>query len=172
MAHPDVTPVAFRALSSEQRYRLRPTLIRYLARTREGDGTWPAYWWRARHYSTFHNARLARDLGVSKGDTPVVVSSEDSRAVHSAFDLVFVTGTAHLNPGLSQLAVSLTDELLRQQETTGHWEAGENLRVTHHTVTDLALEARGNLYADNDHLFTTASAVWLLTSLVPLRAEP
>ena len=64
VAHPDVTPVAFCALPSKYQRQLRPVVSRYLATSRHPDGTWPAYWWRTCHYSTYLNLSLGQKLGL------------------------------------------------------------------------------------------------------------
>jgi hypothetical protein len=165
MAHPDVTPVAFRALSPGARQRLQPRLVDYLLRTRRTDGTWPAYWWRTAHYCTFLNNSLLRDLGLRVGSCPPVVSADEAHGVHSAVDLVFVTANALLDPELSPLAGALVSELLAEQHPNGHWAGAPNLRVMRHDAKDPWSHPCGRLYADTNHLFTTASAVQVLARL-------
>jgi hypothetical protein len=167
IAHPDVTPVAFRALPDDQQRHLRPALIRYLLRSQDTDGTWPAYWWRTRHYSTFQNGSLARELQLPNMRLSMVVTFEESRMVHSALDLVFVTAIATLTQGWSSLTRALSCEVLERQRKAGYWDGARNLRVMHHDAADPWSHPYGHLYADTDHLFTTASAVWLLATLIP-----
>lgn len=165
LAHPDVTPVAFRALSLVARRQLVPHLIRYLCATREEDGTWPSYWWSTRHYSTYYNNRLARLLGLDLTVHPPVVSSEDSRAVHSAFDLVFVTANAYLYDHAMPYCVALVSELLSVQSKDGNWEGAKNLRVTRHDALQPWNNPEGTTYVDDQHLITTASAIGVLTEI-------
>jgi hypothetical protein len=161
-AHPDVTPVAFLALPVPVRERIGPSVAWYLAESRDADGTWPSYWWRTRHYSTYLNYRLARALRPEIAARPAAVTLEDSRAVHSAFDLAFVTATARICEGASSIAQGLTAELLAMQAEDGHWPGARNLRVTRHDTEDPWGRPQGLLYEDVDHLITTASVVAVL----------
>jgi hypothetical protein len=165
MAHPDVTPVAFRALSDDARQQLRLEMIGYLGRSRDSDGTWPAYWWRTRHYSTFLNASLARDLDAGLSIAAAVVSLEENRMVYSAFDLAYILANTFLAAGLAEPTWALVAELLRQQQPDGHWLGSENLRVMRHDTADPWNHPTGALYSDTENLTTTASAVWILALL-------
>jgi hypothetical protein len=162
VAHPEVTPIAFAALPRPARNGLRAAVARYVEDTRDDDGTWPSYWWRTRHYSTHLNYRLARALDVDLGEGLPAITVEDSRAVHSAFDLAFVTGNAWLRLGDSSISQGLVAELLAMQAADGHWPGAPNLRVTRHDTEDPWDRPQGLLYADVQHLITTASAVAVL----------
>jgi hypothetical protein len=168
IAHPDVTPVAFRALSHRARHHLRSELIAYLLRSRLADGTWPAYWWRTRHYSTFLNSSLARDIGVIFPSPSTLVSFEQSRMAYSAFDTVYILANALLAFGISHPTSALAAELLDQQESDGNWAGSENLRVMRHDTSDPWNHPNGDLYADIENLITTASAVRILATLAAL----
>jgi hypothetical protein len=133
-----------------------------LRRTRDDDGTWPAYWWRARHYSTFLNSALASETDAEFVPSLPAVSVEESRAIHSTFDLVFVAANASLHARAADLTQALTAELLNRQRADGSWEGDRNLRVTRHDAEDPWASPCGELYADHEHLITTASAVGVL----------
>lgn len=171
VAHPDVTPVAFFALSPDARRQLAPNLVRYLVASRDNDGTWPSYWWRTRHYSTYLNNRLARRLGLDLAVQPPAVNMEDNRAVHSAFDLVFVTANAFLYDNESPFCDALAAELLSAQSDDGSWQGAKNLRVTRHDAQYPWDNPAGERYADNEHLITTASAVGVLTEIYVQRGK-
>jgi hypothetical protein len=166
LAHPDVTPVAYRALSREQRQRLRPHVVVCVRSSRDADGSWPAYWWRTRHYSTFLNGRLARDLGATPSSPGAVVSHEDSRAVHSVFDLVFVTAATALRAGAASVVNGLLSLLVERQRPDGGWPGARNLRVMRHDAPAPWTHPAGELYADTHGLITTASAVRLIATMV------
>jgi hypothetical protein len=161
MAHPDVTPMAYRALAAEEQARLRTAIVACLHSSRETDGTWPAYWWRTRHYSTFLNAALLRELEAG-AQTAVVISEEESRTVRSAFDLAYLLGTAWLSWGAGAGTSRLAEELVALQRDDGSWPGTPILRVSRHDARDPWRHPEGALYADTDHLFTTASAVRML----------
>ena len=159
LAHPDVTPVGYCALSAASRARLRAELAQALRRSRDSDGTWPAYWWRTRHASTYMNGSLARWFGLLPA-RPVVLPGGD-RAVESAFDLAFVTANARL-AGQDVAHTDLLELLLKLQGAEGHWPGGPNLRVTRHDARDPWDAPEGELYADTAHLITTASVLRVL----------
>jgi hypothetical protein len=165
VAHPDVTPIAFAALSRRSRERLKPDLMRAMAASRDADGSWPSYWWRTRHYSTYLNGRLAQSMGLGLAPSRPVVSLENDRSVHSAFDLAFVTGNASLHDPRGRTCRELAATLLTTQNAEGFWPGGANLRVTRHDTPDPWNDPEGEFYADLDHLITTASAVLVLTDL-------
>jgi hypothetical protein len=165
MVHPDVTPVAFAALSHAAQQRLLEVLRRVMLAGRDSDGTWPSYWWRARHYSTYVNIRLALALGLDIRPAAPAVSLQSDRTVQSAFDLAFVTANAALHDPRGTTCRDLAGLLLRLQESEGHWAGAANLRVTRHDASDPWNRPEGALYADTDHLITTASAVLALTEL-------
>jgi hypothetical protein len=169
VAHPDVTPQAFRALPPDQEESLRPSLTEYLCRSRRTDGTWPAYWWRACHYSTYMNFSLMLDLKMNDGISPLVVLPQEQYAVHSSFDLAYVLGLAVLHAGASKLADGLAVELLGQQQADGGWPGGKNLRVTDPTCFTPWVRPAGKLYLDTNALITTASAVQVLARLAGMR---
>jgi len=164
MAHPDVTPAVFRALPPALQRGLLPGVMQYLLRTRDPDGTWPAYWWRTRHYSTFLNHRLARDLGMRIASPCTTVTCEASRRVYSAFDLVFVAANALLDFGLSDSTRALIHILLDLQRSDGSWAGADNLRVTRHDADAPWESPPGRLYTDVNNLITTASAVQMLAT--------
>src|SRR5450432_1013136 len=56
-----------------------------IEKARSSDGTWPSYWWRACHYSTYWNLRALRALGWQGRYHPVVDESE-THGVHTVFD--------------------------------------------------------------------------------------
>jgi hypothetical protein len=165
MAHPDVTPVAFAALSAATQARLRGSLVRALQASRDADGTWPSYWWRTRHYSTYLNARLARALPLGLAPGPPVVLPATDRAVHSAFDLAFVTANALLYDAHAPACDQLAQTMLALQQPQGHWQGSANLRVMRHDAEDPWQHPEGELYVDREHLITTASAVHVLSQV-------
>ena len=165
LAHPDVTPVAFAALSGAAQDRLRAELSGALSASRDADGTWPAYWWRTRHYSTYVNNRLAESLGLDLRPVAPVVTLAPDRAVYSAFDLAFVTANAALHNPSGEVCSELAESLLAFQAPDGYWPGAANMRVTRHDAPDPWNNPEGALYVDIDHLITTASALHVLAEL-------
>jgi hypothetical protein len=166
LAHPDVTPNAYAALSRPAQRRLRGEMARVLRATRAADGTWPAYWWRTRHASTWMNACLARRLLPDLPPAPPAIETGGDRAVLSALDLAFVAANAWLARGDAG-AAPLLDLLRAMQAPDGSWPGAPNLRVAHHDAADPWGAPEGALFTDGDHLITTASAVRLLARIAP-----
>lgn len=171
IGHPDVTPVVYWALDAQRRAKLRDQLKQSVLAGRDADGTWPAYWWRTRHYSTFLNGLLVRELGIPMDAQHPVVSTEASRAIYSHFDLAYVVANAAVGLGMCDVTRALTAELLKCQRSDGSWAGAPNLRVTRHDGSDPWLRPEGQLFADNGHLFTTASALGVLTTVAKLCAS-
>ncbi len=168
--HNDVTPAAFLALAPADQIALRDDVLEVLARERCKDGTWPSYWWRTCHYATWWSLRLLRALGVpQKGRLPVV-GMDEQHAIHGAFDLALVTGIASLQQARPGLISGLASELLALQQQDGAWAGSMNLRVTDPSCHqpwsgDVAC---GRLYADEDHLVTTATALRVLAEIAKM----
>jgi squalene cyclase len=167
-AHPDVTPTAFTALPPDRRAALSPRVLDYVEQMRRSDGTWPAYWWRACHYSTYWNLRLLRDLGHVPSAAPPVVTLQETRTIHTPFDLAFLTGIAQMRLGVSSLTLALAGELVRSQVDDGRWPGGASLRLTAPSCRDPwnASLGRGRLYVDTEGFITTASAVHVLSAIL------
>ncbi|WP_437276014.1 prenyltransferase/squalene oxidase repeat-containing protein [Sorangium sp. So ce375] len=162
-AHPDVTATAFSALRQPERERLRSDLLSYARRCRLPDGTWPAYWWRTAHYSTYWNLRMLSSLGCPADALPPVVSAKETLSIHTAFDLAFVVAISAINLGASDLTLALASELCELQRPDGSWPGGLNLRVTDPQCTAPWEQPRGRLYADPAGIITTASSLCALS---------
>ena len=161
-AHPDVTAAAFFGLGDADRARLTPAVREYVRLGQDCDGSWPTYWWRARHYSTFHNLLLSRALDLAVARPSWDVTSDAGRMVHSAFDLAFVTGSVALVHS-GEAANRLVEELMTLQDPSGCWPGAANLRVTRHDAPDPFRHPAGRLFTDINHLLTTASVVHVLS---------
>ncbi len=165
--HNDVTPAAFLALAPADQMALRDDVLEVLARERGKDGTWPSYWWRTSHYATWWSLRLLRALGVPPEGRPPVVGTGEQHAIHGPFDLALVTGIASLQQARPELINGLAGKLIALQQQDGAWAGGANLRVTDPDCYQpwSGGPACGRLYADEDHLVTTATALRVLTEV-------
>jgi hypothetical protein len=168
VAHPDVTPVALLALPKDVRRKLRPHPIEVILRRRSPDGTWPAYWWRACHYSTYWNSMALAELWPELVPAPLRVATTETHGVHSAFDLAHVVAIAALGAPASPLARTLAQELVALQRSDGSWPGGDDLRVTDPACACPWERAAGARYRERQGLLTTASALRALQAL----AEP
>jgi hypothetical protein len=175
VAHIDVTPVAFLALPDAARMEIASGVRGFIETCRDADGTWPAYWWRTCHYSTYWNlralatleersARTGHEPDASADSPPGIL--HPTRQVESAFDLAFAVGASALadRPFARQLRC-----LLRQQHDDGSWPGAANLRVTHPSCFRPWETPIGSLYVDTRRLLTTASVLLVLCATARAR---
>ena len=160
VAHVDVTPVAFLALPDTARAEIAPGVRRFIEVCRNADGTWPAYWWRTCHYSTYWNLRA---LAAIDGQPPLETPGCDEGEAGSAFDLAFAVGASALAGGPFSARLR---RLLRQQSDDGSWPGAANLRVTDPRCLRPWETPAGLLYVDTQRLLTTASVLLVLGDLV------
>ena len=130
---------------------------------RRPDGTWPAYWWRGRHYSTFWNCRALRLLDPQQ---PLELAPGFADGIASAFELACALGATAL---AGRPDAQLKARLLALQSPDGSWAGAANLRVTHPACFRPWEQAHGDYYADHNRLVTSAAALDVLTLLA---AEP
>lgn len=179
VAHVDVTPVAFMAVPDDRkaqrrwavswksgltRSTLTEKFTEYSLRNRQPDRTWPAYWWRTCHYSTFWNLEALKAAGWNDPPGPPLVTAEESHNIHSAFDLAFVLGIALFGDDRT-LADKFGRELLQLQCADGSWPGGKNLRVTAPDCYRPWERSKGRFFLDHERLLTTATAVRMLARL-------
>lgn len=160
VAHPCVTPVAWLALPPGPQAALAPAVRAFTLACRRADGTWPAYWWRGRHYSTFWNCRALRQLDPTQ---PLDFAPGFTDNLASAFDLACALGATAL---ASRSDTALAARLLALQSPDGSWPGAPSLRVTHPACFRPWELAHGDCYTDEHRLVTTAAALDVLTLLV------
>jgi hypothetical protein len=176
-AHPDVTPAAFAALPKHYQQRKQwsfsltsgvsrsswaEKFMDYSLRNRRADGTWPTYWWRTTHYSTYWHLDVLKKLGWNERVGPPVITGEDSQKIHSAFDLSFVLGIALFGED-KKIAAQYGNELVSLQSADGSWPGGKNLRGVSRDVYP-GDKPKGPFTGPDTEL-TTASAVRMLAKL-------
>jgi hypothetical protein len=158
VSHPDVTPVAVLALEEPQRSRVAPAALEFAAGHVDAAGTWPAFWWRGRHYSTYWNRRLfaAYHRTVPRGPMD---ASDGSKSIESAFDLAWVLALAVHEEDPPAALMALARMLIGRQDGSGRWPAGADLRVTHPMCRPGCRLALGRSYVDEGGMITTSSAM-------------
>lgn len=166
IAHPCVTPLAFLALPLGDQAELRSEVLAYLQRGYQPNGTWPAYWWRTCHYSTYWNLLLLQHLGQTLPSTPHPVGLEDTLAIYGAFDLAYVVGITALKLGDCGVLWRLAEELVRLQNLDGSWSGSYSLRVTQHDCEYPWIKPVGQLFCDHHGLLTTATAIRMLSHVM------
>ncbi len=168
--HPCVTAAAYQALDAADRQRLLPALRSCLARTANADGTWPSYWWRTHHYSTWHHLVLLRRLGLNDeyiplGDGAETAGSDDDALPH-AFELAYAAGIAAFRAPGSARAQRLLRDLLAAQRVDGGFSGSHSLRVTEPSCEKPWIQPTGSLYQDRAGSITTASALFVLSEIL------
>ena len=156
-SHPDVTPVVALALVAEAP-ELAYRALAFAFAHADPDGTWPAYWWRGRHYSSYWNRRLLAAYGHDCA-TRQKVPLERSRWIVSAFDLAWVLALAVLDADPACVLEALAEQLVAQQQSDGRWPGSDDLRITAPICSHSWVEPLGAYATDDCGLVTTASAV-------------
>ena len=160
--HPDVTANVCLCLIQYNQALNHSALMNCLNFFRFADGTWPAYWWRTCHYSTWLHQEWMSILKWQNDFYLPIINQEKSYAINNAFDLACITGIAALQNHSINEVQSLVTLLLAEQQANGAWQGGANLRVTAPTCLYPWLDPIGSYYIDHLGLITTASAVHAL----------
>lgn len=161
LAHPCVTPMAYLALDAEQQRALAGPFRRYAMAVRDADGTWPAYWWHTRHYSTFVNLLALTRLGLELRHATLEAEPTGQRAIDSVFDVACLTGIAVL-AGDARVARDLVAIVCSLEQRGGGWPPGAGLRVTEPDCREPWHQPAGRVYRDVDGVFTTATVLRVL----------
>lgn len=157
VSHPDVTPIAALASAPYEPHASERALT-YALKMVDHDGTWPAYWWRGRHYSSYWNRILLAAHGrrvISQGPAP----AESSRWIVSTFDLAWALAMSVADrdpePAIRALALMLCE----RQGVAGGWTGAADLRVTAPICATPWKQELGAYCFDDAGLITTASAI-------------
>lgn len=155
ISHPDVTPVAIRALAP---HAADPDVAQALARadvrlaTDRSDGRWPAFWWGLDWYTAAAWARVAR----ARWEPPVRPGDGRLRAPLDAAYLLEVA----LACGWDGVALTMAEVLAGAEALPGGlWAPVPALRVTAPHVTQpwtLPGVAGGRLYSDVRGLYSSS----------------
>jgi hypothetical protein len=168
-AHPDITPVALRALSP---YRSLPGLamaIDHGLARRELDGAegWPAFWWDLAWYTRAMWCAAARALGVGfePGEPPAAPAP---RSPLDAAHLLDVACAA----GWTRVADAVAAQLAAAATADGSWPVVPVLRVTLPTIERpwrAAGDDGGRLYADVRGVYSAAAIAGALSRYLNAR---
>jgi hypothetical protein len=160
ISHPCVTPVVIHALLTCLACDAPPIVrsIEYIRVGQEANGMWHSFWWSTPLYSTAVNLQAAVELGLDIERTSLTRSLEALR-LDTSFDLALLLRCLASAGQLAE-AARVTESLLRLQEPTGGWPSSPILRVTRRSCFAPWHERDpGILYADQECLFTTATAL-------------
>lgn len=169
--HPDVTPLAIRALLTSHRYSWNHAVIRkgieYLAKQRIASGLWNSFWWKTPLYGSYACLSLLQAAGVLEGQALTrksLLALQPTNPFESALLLsgLMCLETQAEEPQAEVLAV-LISTLLNEQRSDGSWNSVPILRVVPRTCFDpWNSDNAGALYADQSRLFTSATVLGAL----------
>ena len=159
--HPDVSAIAARAV--------RPVggpferAVEYVLDRRTPDGLWNSFWWSSPLYATRASLVLLRVAGARLDLTPTRTALQGMTA-ENAFERALLLDALDLCDGAPTRTDALAASLAEEQLGDGSWPSAPVLRITYRTCTAPwdALDA-GELYADTDRLFTSATVLAALT---------
>jgi hypothetical protein len=160
LSHPDITPVAVRALHG---YRARPDVAAALTRALDRraadrvDGRWPAFWWGLDWYTAAAWARTAAELGLD--DDPLVRPAPGP--LRAPLDAAYLLEVA-LASGWDAIAITMADVLVSAAGPGPSWPPVPILRVTAPQVArpwELPGDQGGRLYADVHGIYSTSIIV-------------
>ena len=171
IAHPCVTPVAYFALDAGDQRALAEPFQRCVIAARDVDGTWPAYWWHTRHYSTFVNLLALTRLGCDVDRAMPIATPTGQLAIESAFDVACLAGIAALRLGDDRVTHELVELICSMERRSGGWPPGAGLRVTEPDCREPWHRPAGRVYHDVDGVFTTATVLRML-ALIWLTTNP
>lgn len=157
VSHPDVTPVAVRALGQ---HRARPDVAAALARALErrtgdlADGRWPAFWWSLDWYTAAAWARAASELGVDWEPPSRPTPGPPRAPLDAAYLLEVALASGWDASGVADALVTTGDGPL--------WPPAPVLRVTAPNVArpwELSGDQGGRRYADVRGIYSTSIIV-------------
>jgi squalene cyclase len=162
-SHPDVTPVALRALLPRlgvRDHRIRAGIARVLG-DQNDDGVWPSFWWSSSSYATRASIALLRAVGARYRRSSTLSRTNSDNAFETALLLSCELEAAGVADGTADRTIA---ELIDTQRPDGSWTSVPMLRVTRRECFEPWRAADpGPLFADPRRLFTTATALAALT---------
>lgn len=155
--HVDVSAVAGLAVRPIQQAFNRA--VAYVLRGRTADGLWNSFWWSSPLYATRASVSLLRTVDPQLELTTTRTSLQQIVPTN-AFERALLLDALRLCDGAPGLAATLAVSLAEEQFSDGSWPSAPILRITHRTCTTpwSSLDS-GELYADTDRLFTSATVL-------------
>jgi hypothetical protein len=157
MAHPDVSAVAAVAVRPVPGAFARA--LEYVLSRRTREGLWNSFWWSSPLYATRAALALLRVAGTSLDLRPTRAALNRATPAN-AFERALLLNSLHLCGDGAGLADALAAELAEEQLGDGSWPSAPVLRITRRTCTEpWSSQDAGELYADPDRLFTSATVL-------------
>jgi squalene cyclase len=174
VSHPDVTPVALRALLT--RYSRNEGFIQrgfdYVLRQRSTAGLWQSFWWESFLYSTDANLSLKNAIGCFLDD-PTTKESLARVRPNKPFEIalqlsaLILSGALPAKPALRGLLDHCVQQLVDNQQADGSWRSGPILRLTNRdSYEPWRQEESGPLFSDPNRLFTSSTVLKALSRVM------
>jgi hypothetical protein len=157
ITHIDVSAVAGLAIQPIEEAFDRA--VGYILRGRTADGLWNSFWWSSSLYATRASLALLRTVNPGLEVTTTRTSLRQI-VPQNAFERALLLDALGLCDGPPELADALAASLAEEQFSDGSWPSAPILRITHRTcTTPWNSPDAGELYADTDRLFTSATVL-------------
>jgi len=163
VSHPDVTPIAILAMLTHpapDRNAIQRG-IEYVLREKTSLGLWNSFWWGSCLYGTAASLSLLDTAGIEMPTSAALTQIEPT----NAFEVALLTSSLlYMYRGGSQVMIrDLVEKLISQQQPDGSWPTAPILRITlRNCYEPWASGDAGQLYAEPNSLFTTATALHAL----------
>lgn len=156
-AHVDVSAVA--ALAVRPAVDAFEKAVAYVLDRRDPDGLWNSFWWSSPLYATRASLALLQVAGATLDLTPTRTTLRWTRPTN-AFEQALQLDALDLCDEGPTVTDVLAGNLAAEQLADGSWPSAPILRITPRTCTEPwdAPDA-GQLYADTDRLFTSATVL-------------
>jgi hypothetical protein len=169
-SHPDVTALALLALLVK--FDHNNEMIRrgkkYVLMNRNIDGTWSSFWWETSLYGTWANMRFLHTIG-ERLDTDFLAKDIQRINQLNCFELSLLGESLVLSehPSVKPLLKQTVANLVSFQASDGHWKGEPILRSTcNWSHRPWMEEDSGNLYADQNRLFISATVLRFLGNYI------
>jgi hypothetical protein len=162
VSHPDVTPIALRALLSK--HSIADSTVRngldYVVGQKTSEGIWNSFWWDTPLYSTEANLALLRSA--MDYDATTTEESLCSLRPLRVFEIALLISSLLLIATVRACAaaIPLLEQLIRKQRPDGGWNSDAILRITSrdcYKPWDCA--NAGPLFEDPQRLFTSSAVI-------------
>lgn len=156
-AHVDVSAAA--ALAVRPVADAFERTVGYVLGRRRPDGLWNSFWWSSPLYATRASLALLQAAGATVDLAPTRTTLRRARP-GNAFERALRLEALDLCGEGPALTDALAADLAAEQLADGSWPSAPVLRVTRRTCTEPWRDPdAGELYADPDRLFTSATVV-------------
>jgi squalene cyclase len=166
VSHPDVTPVALLAMltHSVPDCGVIQRGIDYILQQKISLGLWNSFWWRSCLYGTAASLSLLEAEGIEMPLSTALIQVEPNNAFEAA--LLISCLLYEGRDASHDMIRDLVEDLISQQQPDGSWKTAPILRITRRDCYEPWASAdAGQLYAEQNRLFTTATVLHALAKV-------